>query len=172
MSKFLTDQPFRVGFFDTVDQADQAIRRLLAAGFSMNELAVICPEQFQDRLRSDVPRAELPGSHAAEAIVEGGAAGAVLGGIALAAAALTTGGLALIPAAGVLIGGGALAGGFSSLILREGYGEEIGEYYEEAIRLGKIVVGVHLESGDSAARLAEAERILTEAGGHSLVPVP
>jgi hypothetical protein len=172
MSTTMTEQPFRVRFFDNVQQADDAIRRLLDAGFTKNELAVICPEHFQDRLLTDVPRAEQPGSHAAAAIMEGGAAGAVLGGIALGVVALASGGVALIPAAGVLIGGGALAGGFSGLILREGYGEEIGQYYEEAIRLDKIVVGVEVEGEDSALRLAEAERIMTEAGGHSLVPAP
>src|SRR5579862_4882476 len=161
MSQTTTDKPFRVGFFDTVEQADDAVRRLLAAGFTQEELAVIVPEQFRERFHPDLPRAEQPGSHAAAAIVEGGAVGAALGGIALAAAAMTTGGLALIPAAGVLIGGGALAGGFAGLILREGYGEEIGQYYEEAIRLGKIVVGVHLEGEDSEDRLTQAERILT-----------
>jgi hypothetical protein len=172
MSTTMTEQPFRVRFFDNVQQADDAIRRLLDAGFTKNELAVICPEHFQDRLLTDVPRAEQPGSHAAAAIMEGGAAGAVLGGIALGVVALASGGVALIPAAGVLIGGGALAGGFSGLILREGYGEEIGQCYEEAIRLDKIVVGVEVEGEDSALRLAEAERIMTEAGGHSLVPAP
>jgi hypothetical protein len=162
MHQTAIDKPFRVGFFDTVEQADEAVRRLLATGFTQKELAVIVPEQFRDQFRTDVPRAEQPGSHAAAAIVEGGAVGAALGGIALVAAAITTSGLALLPAAGVLIGGGALAGGFTGLILREGYGEEIGQYYEEAIRLGKIVVGVHVEGEDSAARLALAERILTD----------
>jgi hypothetical protein len=164
-----SDKPFRVAFFDNVVQADQAVRQLLTVGFSNAELAIICPPQFQDHFATDVPRGEQQGSHAAEAIMEGGAVGAVLGGIALAAAAFTTAGLALIPAAGVLIGGGALAGGFSSLILREGYGEEISQSYEEAIRLGKIVVGVHVEGNDAAARLAKAKLVLEAAGGHELV---
>jgi hypothetical protein len=172
MSTNGNDEPYRVRFFDDVQQADLAIRRLLAADFTKSEIAVICPEHFQDCLLSDVPRAEQPGSHAAGAIMEGGAAGAVLGGIALAATALATGGVSLIPSAAVLIGGGALAGGFSALILREGYGEEIGQYYEEAIRLDKIVVGVEVEGEGSGVRLAEAERILADAAGHALVPAP
>jgi hypothetical protein len=168
MSTTLTAQPYRVRFFDTVQQADQAIRGLLDAGFTKNELAVICPKQFQDSLPAYVPRAEPPGSHAAAAIVEGGAAGAVLGGIALAATAIATGGVGLIPAAGVLIGGGALAGGFSGLILREGYGEEIGQHYLEAVRLGKIAVGVEIEGKRNAVKLEEADRIMAAAGGHTL----
>ena len=150
------DQPFRLGFFDTVQQADQAVRRLLVAGFSKKELAIICPEKCQGPFVSEIPRAEQPGSHAIKAMVEGGAIGAAIGGIALAAAAATTAGLALIPAAGTLIGGGAFAGAFSGLTVREGYGEEIGQYYEEAVRLGKIVVGVEVEGNDSAERLESA----------------
>jgi hypothetical protein len=164
-----SDKPFRLAFFDSVALADQAVRELLTAGFAKEELAIICPPQFQDHFAADVPRAEQQGSHAAEAILEGGAVGAVLGGIALAAAAFTTAGLALIPAAGVLIGGGALAGGFAGLVLREGYGEEIDQYYEEAIRVGRIVVGVHVEGEESAARLAKAKVVLAAAGGHELV---
>jgi hypothetical protein len=165
------EQPFRLGLFDTVQQVDQAVRRLLAAGFSKKELALICPEQCRGQFVSDIPGAEPPGSHAVAAIAEGGAVGAAIGGIALAAAAATTAGLALIPAAGVLIGGVAFAGAFSSLILREGYGEDIGRYYAEAIRLGKIVVGVEVDGVDSANRLELAQRIMDEAGAKELEPV-
>jgi hypothetical protein len=102
--------------------------------------------------------------------VEGGAIGAALGGIALAAASLATGGAALLTAIPVLVGGGAIAGGFSSLITREGYGEGVAEYYEEAVHQGKIVVGVEDESADHEARLALAERILVEAGAEMPAP--
>jgi hypothetical protein len=170
MPQTIVDKPYRLGFFDSVSEADQAVRRLQAAGFSQKELAVICPKKFHEQFTVNVRRAERPGSHVAEGIAEGGAAGAVLGGIALAATAIATGGVGLLPAIGVLIGGGALAGGFSGLILSDGYGKEVGEYYEEAIRLGKIVVGVHVEGEDRIARLGEAERILTESGGQLVTP--
>jgi len=157
-----TERPVRVGFFSEVEQADRAVRRLRAAGFTRHELAVICPPPFTDQWAAGVTRAEQPGAHATEAIVEGGAVGAALGGIALVATAIATGGAGLLLAGPVLVGGGALAGAYSNLVLVDGYGNEIGEYYEEAVRLGRIVVGVEIEDADSAARLAEAERILEE----------
>jgi hypothetical protein len=172
MSTTTIGKPFRIGFFNSVAEADLAARRLLSAGFSKDELAIICPQQFHEHFSTNVPRAERPGSHAAAAIVEGSAVGAALGGIGLVAAAITTSGLAILPAAAVLIGGGVLAGGFSGLILRDGYGEEIGQYYEEAVRLGKIVVGVRIEGEHSDVRLSDAEHILKEAGAHSLMPGP
>jgi hypothetical protein len=160
MSQSTDDRSYRAGFFGTVTQAEEAVHSLLAAGFTNDDLAVICPEQFKDRCLAGVPRAKLPGSNAATAMMEGSAIGAALGGIALAAAVIATGGIALVPAIPVLIGGGAIAGGLSSVFAADGYGKGIGSFYEEAIRQGKIVVGVHLEGEGSAARLAEAERIL------------
>ncbi|HYV39119.1 MAG TPA: hypothetical protein VE988_25760 [Gemmataceae bacterium] len=165
MTHTMSDTSFRVAYFGAVSEADKAITMLLAAGFSKDELAVICPSQCADDFALGVPRAEQPGSHVAEAILEGGAVGAAIGGLGLAAAVLFTGGAALIPAIPVLIGGGAIAGGLSGLILYDGYGNEIGEHYQEAIRLGRIVVGVEVEGEDSAERLEAAARILAAAGG-------
>jgi hypothetical protein len=167
MSNVIDDRTYRVGFFSDVDQAEQAVRKLLAAGFRQQQLAVICPAHFKDRCIANVPRAERPGFHATKALAEGGAVGAVLGGIALMAAGIATGGVGLLPAIPVLIGGGAIAGGFTNLIVSEGYGKEIGEYYEEAVRLEKIVVGVKAEGRGSEALLAQAEHILAEAAAHA-----
>jgi len=167
MTDITDDRSFRVGFFDNVTQADQAVRNLLGAGFTKQQFAVICPQHLKDQLLSSLPEAKRPGSGATTAIVEGGAIGAVLGGIALAATAIVTGGVGLLPAIPVLIGGGALAGGFSSLFVADGYGKEIGSYYLEAVRLGKIVVGVKVEGEGGEPRLELAERILTQAGGNA-----
>jgi hypothetical protein len=159
------DEPFRVGFFDYVAQADQAVRNLLAAGFTKQQLAVICPDKFKSSFAPGVPRAERPASRVPAAIVEGGAVGAALGGVALVATAIATGGVGVLPALPVLVGGGALAGGFSSLITSDGYFHGIGEYFEEAVHYGRIVVGVELRgTEEDLPRLAEAECILTDAG--------
>jgi hypothetical protein len=165
------DPSVRAGFFSTVALADQAVRNLRAAGFSEDELAVICPDKFKDQFTTNVPQVEGPGSRALEGIAAGGVLGATLGGLALMAAALGTGGAALIPAAPVLVGGGALAGGFSGLIMADGYGKGVGEYYEQAMQLGKIVVGVRIEGENGEARLDQAARILAELGAEFLTPV-
>jgi hypothetical protein len=153
-----------------VAQADQAVRNLRAAGFTHDQLVVLCPDKFKDQLSPDIPRAEHPGDNAKQGIVAGGVLGATLGGLALAAVAIGTGGVAWLPAATVLIGGGAIAGGFSGLIMADGYGKGLGEYYEQAIQLGNIVVGVHIEGEDSTARLEDAARILAESGATFLTP--
>jgi hypothetical protein len=165
MAMTTTDRSFCVSFFKNPGEAEQALQRLQAAGFSKTELAIICPENVRGKLGVDVPQAQRPGSHAAKGIVEGGAIGAALGGIGLVAAALVTGGAGAIAALPVLIGGGALAGGFAGLILTDGYGKEIGSYYEEAIRLGDIVVGVAVQGEDRGTKLDVAERLMSESGG-------
>ena len=166
-----TDSHVRAGFFGNVASADAAVRNLLAAGFTKSEIAVICPEQFKDQLPNDIPQATEPGEGTVEGIAAGGALGATIGGLALAAAAVGTGGAALLGAA-VLVGGGALAGSFSGLILADGYGKGVGEYYEQAVKLGKIVVGVEIEGANAPARLPTAARILAEAGAGFLTPAP
>jgi hypothetical protein len=160
-----------VAAFDTVAQADRAIRRLLAAGLSKDQLAVICPAKFKDHFRPEVPQAEAPTADAGGAIAMGGALGATLGGLALAATVIT-GGVAGVMAAGVLIGGGAIAGGFGNLIVAKGYEQEADDYYKQAIERGQIVVGVEVHGDDGAGQLAEARRILDAAGAKPLLSSP
>jgi hypothetical protein len=169
MTQRIDNMRIRVGAFETIAEADQAIRRLLGAGFATDQLLVICPAKFQEHFPPAL-RAETPAADVTDAILTGGAVGATLGGIVLVATAFTGGGA--IVAAAVLIGGGAIAGGFSNLIVSKGYEVEADAYYKEAIDEGWIVVGVEVPSIESAGQqLAEAERILNEAGATALEPV-
>ena len=153
--------------FDTVAQAENAIRRLHAAGFSDDQLAVVCPAQFEEHFRATVP---VSGTvDAGHAMAAGGAIGAALGGIALAATVLT-GGIGGLAAASVLIGGGAMAGGFGNLIASKGYESEAEDASKRAIERGQIVVGVEVRHEDGGLQFAEAQRILGEAGGDRPIP--
>jgi hypothetical protein len=152
--------------FDTVAKADQAIRRLRAAGFADDQLLTACPSKFKDECACAMPNSES--SSAGEAVGKGAVTGAAIGGLALAATVLT-GGLSA-PAAALLVGGGALVGGFSNLIVTKGYEVEAPDFVKKAIHDGRIVVGVEVRDRDPAGRLAEAQRILDEAGGEQLRP--
>ncbi len=164
-----SDTQTRAAAFDTVAEADQAIRRLRAAGFSEDQLAVICPAKFKDHFRPEAPRSETPAAGAGEAVATGGAIGATLGGLVLVATVIT-GGVGGLAAAGVLIGGGAIAGGFSNLIAAKGYEHEADDSYQRAVERGQIVVGVEVRNEDGANQLAEAQRILEAAGGSETTP--
>jgi hypothetical protein len=149
------------GAFETVAKADHAIRRLRTAGFTEDQLTVVCPAKFKDECLCAMPNSETPSVSGGDAMAKGAVAGAALGGLALAAAVLT-GGLSL-PAATLLIGGSAFAGGFSNLIVKKGYEVEPHNYCKQAIQADRIVVGVDVRGENSAGRLAEAQRILDEA---------
>jgi len=150
--------------FDTVAAADQALQKLGGAGFSEAQLAVICPEKFQEHFRHELPHSETPRVAGDKALAIGGATGATLGGLALAASVLT-GGLGGLAAVGVFIGGGAIAGGFSYLIVSHGYEKEVDDDIKRAVQQGQIVVGVEIPASNVANRIADAQRILAETGG-------
>src|SRR5262249_35704642 len=146
------------------------VRRLLNAGFSKKEIAIVVPEQFRKHFHPPVAIAQRPGAHAAAAIAAGGAVGATLRGLALVRTLLAAGGAGALPAIPSLLGGGAIGGGFSSLIVSDGYGKGVGEYYEQAIEFGRIVVGVEIDGPDDDPRLLQVEHILTEAGADPITP--
>jgi hypothetical protein len=160
-------RPCRVGYFTTRANAERAVRDLTVAGFDEKEIAIIWPTKSNHHISPQIPEAQLPGSHGTEALAEGGAIGAMIGGIALAATAIISGG-ALLPAIPVVVGGGAIAGGFSNLILSDGYGKGVGEHYLNALHQGKIVVGVEVDGMHSDQRLMQAEQILGGAGAESI----
>jgi hypothetical protein len=124
---------------------------------------VICPAKFKDHFRPEVSQAEAPTANSGGAMAMGGALGATLGGLALAATVITGGAVGVV-AAVVLIGGGAFAGSFSNLIVSKGYDAEEDDYYKQAIERGQIVVGVEVHGDDNAEQVEEAQRILDEAG--------
>ena len=147
----------RTGIFDTVIQADRAISRLLAAGFSEARAGSGLSATFKDHFHSEVLDTKGPTPGPDGAIATGGL-GATLGGLVLLAT-VATGGAAGVMGAAVLVGGGALAGGFSNLIISKGYEDEAeDDDYKPTIENGKIVVGVELQGEDRADRLAEARR--------------
>jgi hypothetical protein len=172
MKQQTVETPFRVGVFDTVAQADRAVHRLLDAGFTKEQLAIICSDKHkehlfqQEHLRTEVPSGSryTPG-----AVPAGAAIGATIGGIALAATAIATGGAGLLAADTVLVGGGALAGSFTGAMMTRAAERETSLYYAQAVEFGKILVAVEVHGPGSEARLVEAERILAEAGTE---PVP
>jgi len=76
----------------------------------------------------------------------------------------------LVTGALVLVGGGAIAGGFSNLIIADGYHQGFDEYYAQANETGKILVGVQLQGENIPERLTKAAGILAAAGASTIVP--
>jgi hypothetical protein len=155
--------------FEGVAAADAAIVRLVNAGFSKDQITVVAPASVKEHFAAF--QAEAPGgSHAPKAAAAGGAVGAVLAGVIAAATVVGTGGAALVIAGPLVaaMAGGAAAGGFIGAMLSRGFEDEAAHFYDQALRRGKILVGVEYEGPDRRERLALAERVLAESGSEPL----
>lgn len=163
-------RPIRLGIFDAVGDAERAVRALFKAGFRKEELGILCSSKYKEEFFPSLPAAVPPGAPPS-AIAAGGAIGATIGGLALASTALFTGGITLLAAGAVLLGGGAIAGGFTGAMVSLGYDRTVAERYERAVHQGKILLAVEIHGAGSDLRLAEAERILRENGADVTVEV-
>lgn len=144
-----------IGLFDHRDQAEQAVRALLDAGFRQGDISVTM--QDRDEMRA---MAESTGTQAAEGAGAGAVAGTVLGGIA---GLLVGAGLLVIPGLGPILaagpfaaaigsaaaiagtaaagaGIGAAAGGLVGALVGLGIPEEEANVYAEGVRRGGILV--------------------------------
>jgi hypothetical protein len=143
-----------VGVFDRMDQANQAVARLLADGYPPAAISVVA------KAPGDAPETGSGDTHALGGAATGGLAGALVGG-ALGLVALAIPGIGPIVAAGavasVLAGaaGGGTAGAFVGSFLGLGVPTEHGERYEAAVRSGAAVVTVHRSGGAAARRTAD-----------------
>jgi len=170
MTSVMSDLSFCAGFFSELADADRAIAGLLGAGFTREDMGVVCPENFKSHFPAEIWRAKPASTYAPATIASGGAIGAALGGLALAVTTIATGGATLLPGALVLVGGGAIAGTLSNLIVSDGYHQGLDEYYAQAADLGKIAVGVHLTGANIPERLTKAAGILAAAGAAPILP--
>src|SRR5688572_28104531 len=162
------DKPIRVGVYNTIAQADQAVQGLLDAGFTREEISVICSDPAKEAHFRAFEKEEPAGTFTLPAAATGGAIGAALGGLTAFAGIVATGGIGLV-AAGAL---GVLSGGaFGSLIgamVTRGFEKSAANYYDQAVVAGKILVAVEVHGEDQQARLATASRVLDEAGAEPL----
>jgi len=168
MAPHTIDKPVRVSVFDTIAQADHAVRDLRAAGFTHDELSVICTDRHKAALFHDVQTPAPAGTNAPAGILAGSAVGAAIGGLGMAASALVTGGASLLIGGAAMIAGGALVGTFAGAMMTRGLEPEMVNYYDQAVQHGKILVAVEVTGEDSGARLELAERILNQDGPGSV----
>jgi len=155
--------PIRVGVFPDVPAADAAVHGLVDAGFPKETISVICPS-CEPTDFPGVERQAPAGSHTPEAAASGGAIGALLGGFAAGAGAAATGGTGLLFAGPLLAGAatGGLVGGFVGAMTTRGMEPEIADYYDQALRKGRILVAV--EPSKESPAPAKAEQVLERAG--------
>lgn len=146
-------RPIRAGVFSTLGAAHAAVDRLRAAGFSADDLTVVCSDETKEREFREFEHEQPAGTNTPAAAAAGGTVGAALGGVAAGAAGIAAGGL---------------LGGFLGAMLTRGVEKEAANFYDQAVTDGNLLVTVHAEGEDAAAKLARAERILAESGAEPL----
>lgn len=164
-------RPIEIGVFKTVEAADQAVHGLLAAGFTKEQVTVVCSDETKERHFREYEHQEPAGTHAPAAIASGGAIGATLGALAALIGGVATGGVGLLFTGGIAAWSGGVLGGLIGAMMTRGVEKELANYYNQAVVAGKILVAAELREGDDPQMLAKAADVLEQAGAEP-VPLP
>lgn len=138
--------PIHMAIYDDVPTAAAAVHDLREAGFTKDEISVLCSDEHRERLFQDYAHEEPAGKHSEEAVNKAALAAAGLGGAAVLTGILTSAGTAIF-AIGAFAGVAAI-GTFVSLMLTRGAEKELADYYDQAVTEGKILVGVETDDPD------------------------
>jgi hypothetical protein len=162
-----TETPIRVGVYKTVAAADRAVDRLLAEGFTKEQITVICSDEHKERHFKEFAD-EPAGANTPAAVAIGGSIGAALGGLTAIAAGAATGGLGLLVTGGTAAWTGGVLGGFLGAMMTRGGEKEPADFYADAVKRGDLLVAVEVHGPERDAVLAQAGRILAETGSDPL----
>ncbi len=159
---------FEAGVFDDIDAAKQAVHHLLAAGFTSEQINVICSDETKERHFQEFDHQEPAGTHTPAATIVGGTIGAALGGVAVIASAAATGSLTLWAAGPITAWAGGVAGGLVGAMMTRGVEKEIADFYQQAVVSGRILVAVEDDRPDNQQSLTTAAQVLRDAGAMPL----
>ena len=161
------EKPVRVGVFSTIQRADEAVRRLMDAGFTKDQITVIASDRFVKEHFKEFEHQPRAGENTPQAVKEGSAIG-LLGGLGALAGVVTTGGIGLLFAGMALIPAGAVLGGFVGAMMTQGIEKELAYYYDQAVEEGKILVAIEYRGPTPEASLNKAEELLAKAGAEPI----
>jgi hypothetical protein len=163
-------RPVRAGVFRDATSARLAVNNLLAAGFTRDEITVICSDEAKEQHFKEFEHQKPAGTNTPMAMAVGSSIAAGLGGITVAAG-LAAGGLPLVIVGGAALMTGGVVGSFLGAMLTRGTEKEASDYYDQAVLEGKLLVAVECHTEDAERRLARAEQILDQAGSEA-EPLP
>ncbi len=162
------ERPLRVAVFGTVPEADNAVAKLLEAGFTRDDISVVCSDEAIERHFGMFRKQEPAGTYTPVNALGGSAIGAALGGMAAIAGAVATGGISLLATGGIAAWAGGVVGGLVGAMMTRGVEKELADYYDQAVIAGDILVAVESHDDQGRDRLPLASRILESAGAKPL----
>ncbi|MGH8563989.1 MAG: hypothetical protein ACREXW_07810 [Gammaproteobacteria bacterium] len=154
-----------IGLFDSVTDAESAVRDLISSGYSRDDLSLLASDAAGEWSRyeaSTVEGAELTSEEIGSGVGTGTVVGG-LGGLFAGLGMFAIPGIGPVAAAGALAttllgaGVGAAAGGLKAAIDELGVPKDQTGYYAEAVRRGGILVSVRApeEQVDAATAIME-----------------
>lgn len=158
--------PTRIALFEDPAAATAAVEKLLDAGVDRERISLVCAECSPES-DGDVAQVEPGDDRAVPAMLAGGSLGTLFGGLTGAVTVAVAGGGALV-VAGPLLGAAAAGGVAGSLIgamASRGVEPDVADYYDQAVREGRILVAVDPVEDVSQPDPRAVEKILTDAGG-------
>src|SRR5689334_18320316 len=144
------------GIYRGSTQAEQAVDRIVAAGFSPNDISVLLPDsqsskEFAHEKNTKAPEGTTTG------VAAGGAVGGTLGLLA-GIGALAIPGLGPFIAAGPIMGAlaglgvGGAVGGLVGALVGMGLPEFEAKRYEGRVKDGGVLLSVHCDTADEITR--------------------
>jgi hypothetical protein len=157
------------GIYNTREAAEGAVDRLLAANFRNEDISVLLQDNVGTKDFAHEKHTKAPEGATAGAVtggVVGGAIGALIG-----IGALAIPGVGPLIAAGPIIaaltgvGSGGVVGGFIGGLIGMGIPEYEAKRYEGRIKQGGILLSVHCDNADWAAK---AKHVLQDTGAEDI----
>lgn len=154
-----TKREVLTGMFSDRDSIERAYSTLNERGYTKDEINLIMSDETRKKHYSDKDDHSELGTKAAETAGTGSAIGGTIGAIVGVIAALGTSlvipGLGLIiagPLAAGLAGAGAggITGGLIGALVGSGIPEDRAKVYEDGIKDGHVVLGVHTRNNEDA----------------------
>jgi hypothetical protein len=157
------------GIYKSVYQAERAVDRIAAAGFSSSDISVLLPDN-----QSSKEFAHEKNTKAPEGTTTGVATGGVLGGtlgLLAGIGALAIPGVGPFIAAGPIMGAlaglgvGGAVGGLVGALVGMGIPEYEAKRYEGRVKDGGVLLSVHCDTSDEIAR---AKDLLKQTGAEDI----
>jgi hypothetical protein len=165
------DSRLEAGVFNSLDEARKAVHGLLMAGFTKEQITVVCSDETKELYFQEFDHQQPAGTHTPTAAIAGGTIGAAVGGLAVIASAVATGSLALWAAGPISAWAGGVAGGLVGAMMTRGVEKELANFYQQSVLDGQILVAAEQHDPPGGPSLQQAARILAEAGSKPL-PLP
>lgn len=160
--------PIRAGVFVSVREADAAVAELLAAGFTKEQITVMCSAESVQQHFKQYENQDPAGAHTPGAALAGGVLGAALGGLAAVAGLATAGGAVILVGGSLSLLTGGIVGGLVGAMMTRGVEKELANFYDQEVTRGRILVAVEEKDAGRQGILDRAGQIFAQHGVASL----